>query len=49
MNVEELSDLHRECYRRFYLRPKFVIRSVLETRSFQEFKVKAFGLRNLVA
>jgi anaerobic magnesium-protoporphyrin IX monomethyl ester cyclase len=49
MNVEELSDLHKECYRRFYLRPKFVIRSVLETRSFQEFKVKAFGLRKLVA
>ena len=49
MSIEELADLHRECYRRFYLRPKFVIRSVLETRSFQEFKVKAFGLRKLVA
>ena len=49
MSVEELSELHRKVYRRFYLRPKIVFRSIFETRTIAEFKVKAFGLRKLLA
>jgi len=49
MSVEELSDLHKALYKKFYFRPKFVLRSVLETRSIQEFKIKAFGVRKLLA
>lgn len=49
MSVEEMSDLHKACYKKFYFRPKFVLRSIFETRSISEFKIKAFGLRKLLA
>ena len=48
MSIEEMSELHKACYRKFYFRPKFVLRSILETRSFQELKVKVFGVRKLL-
>lgn len=49
MPVEELTELHRALYRKFYFRPRFMLRSIFETRSLQEFKTKAFGLRRLLA
>lgn len=44
MSVAELTALRREAYKRLYLRPSYVLRSVLETRSFHEFSVKFFGM-----
>jgi len=48
MPVEELAELHKACYKKFYLRPRFMLRSILETRSISEFKIKASGLKELV-
>ncbi len=48
MSVEELFLLRREAYRRFYLRPKYVVRSVFQTRTAHEFVVKLRGLKLLV-
>ena len=49
LSVEEMSDLHKALYKKFYFRPKFVLRSIFETRSIQEFRIKAFGLSKLLA
>ena len=44
LDIDELIALRREAYRRFYLRPPYIVRSVLQTRTWHEFSLKAFGL-----
>lgn len=48
MTPKQLFSLRREAYRRFYLRPKYVFRSVVQTRTLHELFVKIFGLQHLV-
>jgi radical SAM superfamily enzyme YgiQ (UPF0313 family) len=44
MSREELSELLKVCYRKFYLRPSNVIKNVLRVRSFSQFKTKFRGM-----
>ena len=42
---EELLEIHREAFRRFYMRPKYIIRKVSKIRSFSELKKNLVGLK----
>jgi len=44
----QLAEFQKKAYRQYYLRPAYVFRSVLNTRSLYEFKTKAAGLRKLL-
>lgn len=44
MSREELSELLKICYKKFYLRPYNVIKNVLRVRSFSHFKTKFKGM-----
>jgi hypothetical protein len=48
MTVDDLIFLRREAYRRFYLRPRYVVRSALQTRTWHEFTLKVASLLLLV-
>jgi anaerobic magnesium-protoporphyrin IX monomethyl ester cyclase len=48
MSTQELMQLRHESYRRFYMRPNYIFRSVLQTRSFYEFKAKFGGFLALL-
>lgn len=43
LSVDELVALRREAYRRLYLRPKYIVRSILQTRTRHEFALKFQG------
>ncbi len=38
LSKERIFELHKQAVRRFYLRPKFILKTLLELRSFVEFK-----------
>lgn len=44
MSVDELIAIRRDAYRRFYLRPRYVVRSVVQTRTLHELSVKMSAL-----
>ena len=48
MTPKQLFTLRREAYRRFYLRPKYIFRSITQTRTLHELFVKLFGLHHLL-
>lgn len=48
-NGEELIEIHREAFRRFYRRPKYMLRRAAKIRSFKEFKRNLKGLRVVYA
>lgn len=43
LSLGDLVDLQRHAYKRFYLRPRYILRNALQTRSLYEFKSKAIG------
>ena len=48
MSMAELLAIQREAYRRFYLRPRYIARSVIGLTSWYEFKAKLGGLLKLL-
>ena len=48
LSIQELVDLQKEGYKKYYLRPSYVVRNILSTRSFYEFKAKARGALKLL-
>jgi len=48
MPLGELLDLQRESYRRFYMRPRYIWRSLIATTSFHEFRSKLQGAVKLL-
>ena len=48
-NGEELLELHKEAFRRFYKRPKYMLRRAAKMRSFGELKRNIKGLRVVYA
>lgn len=47
LSMAELLNLQKEAYRRFYLRPRYIWRSLLATASWHEFKAKLLGAMKL--
>ena len=47
-NAEELSKIHREAFRRFYFRPKYVLGRLQKLRSLRELKRYVVGLRMVI-
>jgi len=43
-----MEKMHKQAYREFYMRPKFIIRRILRTRSLSEFKKQLIGLTAIV-
>ena len=48
MSVAELIELRKKAYKRFYMRPKYFLRSILSIRTWYEFKTKAKGFLTLL-
>lgn len=48
LSIDELLKLQKESYRRFYLRPRYVLRSIISTCSWYEFISKMQGALKLV-
>lgn len=48
LTVSELLCLQNESYRRFYLRPRYILRSLISTRSWHEFTSKLQGALKLL-
>lgn len=48
LTEKELVELHRYAYKSFYFRPKYIWNSILETKSFHEFKSKSKGVLKLL-
>lgn len=48
LSLAELVKMQRRAYRRFYLRPRYMARSLIRTRSWYEFKAKAAGVLKLL-
>jgi hypothetical protein len=48
LSIAELVKLQRESYRRFYLRPRYVWRSLIKTCSWHEFRSKLHGAMKLL-
>ncbi len=48
LDLATLTRLQKRAYRKFYFRPKYVMRSVFQTRSWVEFKSKVYGALKLV-
>lgn len=49
LEIGEMLKLQREAYRRFYLRPDYIWRSVISTRTWHEFRSKLEGALKLLA
>ena len=47
MSEKQLGKLQKEAYRSFYMRPKYIFRSILSIRSLFELKVKLRGVASL--
>ena len=43
LNLNQLVKLQKLAYSRFYFRPKYILRSILKTKSLHQLKSKAFG------
>jgi hypothetical protein len=48
LSTPELIDLQRASFKKFYLRPKKILKSLFETRSLTEFKNKATGMLKVI-
>lgn len=48
MTENELVELQRESYKRFYFRPRYIMRSLMKTRTSHEFKSKVKGALRLL-
>lgn len=48
LSTPELIDLQRASFKKFYLRPKKILRSLFETRSITEFKKKTTGMLKVI-
>lgn len=48
LTTGELVQMQKNAYKRFYLRPKYIIRNILSTRTFYEFMAKAKGVLQLL-
>lgn len=48
MSHSKISELQKKAYKRFYFRPKYILRSILKTRSLYEFSSKAGGALKLM-
>lgn len=48
MTNEELIRLQKEAYTKFYFRPRYILKSILDLRSWHEFKSKARGALTLL-
>lgn len=48
MTNEELTKLHKEIYKKFYFRPRYILKSILALRSWHEFKSKVHGALTLL-
>ncbi len=48
MSLPELLDQQKKAYKRFYFRPKYILRSIMKTRSAYEFWAKAKGALTLL-
>ena len=48
LSIRELVALQKYAYRRYYLRPSYIIRSIMSTRTLYEFKTKLRGLKTLL-
>lgn len=48
MSIKELVNLQKEGYKRFYLRPSYVLRNIISTRTLYEFKAKTKGALKLL-
>lgn len=48
LSLATLTRLQAEAYRKFYFRPKYILRSILRTRSLYEFKTKAMAVLKLI-
>jgi radical SAM superfamily enzyme YgiQ (UPF0313 family) len=42
-SVGQMVEMQKQAYRRFYLRPRYILRSALQTRTWFEFQIKAKG------
>ena len=47
-NLEQLEKMRRYAFRKFYLRPKFIIRKILKIRSLEDIKKYIIGARALI-
>jgi|ETNmetMinimDraft_13_1059891.scaffolds.fasta_scaffold04773_3 radical SAM superfamily enzyme YgiQ (UPF0313 family) len=48
LSLKELVDLQKQSYKRFYFRPSYIMKSILNTRSAYEFKSKVKGVFKLM-
>ncbi|MBF0347180.1 MAG: radical SAM protein [Magnetococcales bacterium] len=48
ISSHELVRMQRQAYRRFYLRPRYILRSVLTIRTLHEFRMKVSGFLQLI-
>jgi len=48
LSTRQLVELQKEGYRKYYLRPSYVLRNILSTRTLYEFKAKAKGVLKLL-
>jgi len=48
LNIRELVELQKEGYKKYYLRPSYMLKNILSTRTFYEFKAKAKGALKLM-
>lgn len=48
LSTKEVVALQKKGYKQYYLRPKYIIRNIFNTRSIYEFKTKAKGLLKLI-
>ncbi|MBL7777671.1 MAG: B12-binding domain-containing radical SAM protein [Chitinophagales bacterium] len=48
LTEKQLVQLHRKAYRKFYFRPKYILRSAIKTASLHELKAKIKGVKTLL-
>ncbi|MBI3034908.1 radical SAM protein, partial [Candidatus Woesearchaeota archaeon] len=48
-DAKELLDIHKEAFRRFYMRPKFILRRIAKIRSFADIRRNLKGIRVVYA
>jgi anaerobic magnesium-protoporphyrin IX monomethyl ester cyclase len=48
MSIKELTAIQAKAYRKFYFRPRYILRQIWQTRTWFEFKVKVIGALTLI-
>jgi len=48
LSIRELVELQRKGYKKYYLRPRYILKNILSTKSFYEFMAKAKGFLKLI-